>query len=250
MTNERKLYLIDKAIGNLEHNDGDSYGFTPIDFMRKNAIKDTNGLAFFLDSVGVYLEELRQGILSEIEAESAKKNGKSIILSEIKKRSKEAYNKFANSRPQLAYADYDEESGKYFLCGNYWLIVSDNSDGMTMMPENVKKDIEKPLNWKSYIPDVSTANKMQLPPIGKVSAYLKQQKALHPKKPAMWDRIVFDGNLAVNGSYLESMMKITGATEMYYKTGKLFYMEGNGYQVVIMPVQIKDTDKPTDFENL
>lgn len=250
MTNERKLYLIDKAIGNLERNDGDSYGFTPIDFMRKNGVKDVNGMCIFLDSVGAYLEELRQGILAEIETESAKKNGKSAVLSEIKKRSKETYNKWVDVKPQLAYADYDEESGKYYLCGNYWLIVSDNSDGMTMIPEKVKAEYFKPLDWKSYIPDISTTNKMQLPPIGKISAYLKQQKALHPKKPAMWDRIVFDGKLAVNGTYLESMMKITGATEMYYKTGKLFYMEGNGYQVVIMPVQIKDEDKPTDFENL
>ena len=40
MTNEKMLSLINKAIENLRDNE-DGYGQTPIDFMRKNAIKST-----------------------------------------------------------------------------------------------------------------------------------------------------------------------------------------------------------------
>lgn len=252
MTNERMLYLIDKAIGNLRDN-GDGYGKTPIDFMRENGVKNTDNMRIFLDSVGAYLEELRCGILSDIETEVAKKCGKSTILSEIKKRAKETYSKNAETRPQFAYADYDSEGNVYFMCNGYWLIVSETSDGMTIIPERVKKEIIKPFNYKAVMPDISMMRKMQLPPIGKLTAYLKNQKALHPKKPAMWDRIIFDGLIGVKGEWLESFMKITGATECYYggKEGKqCFYLEGNGYKVVLMPIMVKDTDTITDFDNM
>ena len=256
MTNERKLYLIDKAIGNLEHNDGDSYGFTPIDFMRKNGVKDVNGMCIFLDSVGAYLEELRQGILAEIETESAKKNGKSTVLSEIKKRAKEAYNKSIQSKPQLAYADYDEKENVYFMLNGYWLIVTENPDGMNLMPERVKHDIVSPFNWKKAMPDISEMHTIPLPSIGKVSAYLKQRKALNPKKSFGWDKIILADNgklFGLKGEWLESFMKITGATEIYCKDVKHgFVLTGNGYRIVIMPIEVKAEDNATitDFENI
>ena len=84
MTNEKYLELVNKAMENLKDND-DNYGHTPIDFMRKNGIKSTDNMRFFLDSVGAYLEEIRCGLLADIEAAEAKKNGKSSIISNVKK---------------------------------------------------------------------------------------------------------------------------------------------------------------------
>ena len=84
MTKEKYLALVNKAIENLKDND-DDYGQTPIDFMRKNGIKSIDNMSFFLDSVGAYLEEIRCGLLADMEAEEAKKNGKSSVLSAIKK---------------------------------------------------------------------------------------------------------------------------------------------------------------------
>lgn len=84
MTTEKYLTLINKAIDNLKDNE-DGYGQTPIDFMRKSGIKSTDNMTIFLDSVGAYLEEIRCGLLSDIEASEAKKNGKSSVLSAVKK---------------------------------------------------------------------------------------------------------------------------------------------------------------------
>jgi hypothetical protein len=84
MTNEKYLALVNKAMENLRDNE-DGYGQTPIDFMRENGIKSTDNMSFFLDSVGAYLEEIRCRLLADMEAEEAKKNGKSSVLSAIKK---------------------------------------------------------------------------------------------------------------------------------------------------------------------
>ena len=41
-------------------------------------------------------------------------------------------------------------------------------------------------------------------------------------------------------------MRITGSTEIYYKDSvHALYMEGNGYQAVIMPIKNYDVDKNT-----
>lgn len=41
-------------------------------------------------------------------------------------------------------------------------------------------------------------------------------------------------------------MRITGSTEIYYKDSvHALYMEGNGYQAIIMPVKNYDVDKDT-----
>ena len=84
MTTEKYLELVNKAIENLKDNE-DGYGQTPIDFMRKNGIKSTDNMSFFLDSVGAYLEEIKCGLLADIEATEAKKNGKSSVVSNVKK---------------------------------------------------------------------------------------------------------------------------------------------------------------------
>ena len=74
MTKEKYLALVNKAMENLRDSE-DDYGWTPIDFMRKNGVKSTDNMTIFLDSVGAYLEEIRCGLLTDIEAEEAKKNG-------------------------------------------------------------------------------------------------------------------------------------------------------------------------------
>ena len=249
MTNERMLYLINKAIGNLKDNE-DFYGSTPVDFMRKNGIKSTENMSIFLDSVGAYLEELRCGILGDIEADAAKKNGKSSILSAVKKLSKACYNNNIDKRPSMAYASYDEAENKYWMCNGYWLLVSENSEGLNMIPENVKKDIASPMNYKAYLPKFYEMEKLQLPSVGKVTAYLKQAKAKRPKKPTGWDKIVLTKKLAVKGEWLEAFMKITGATEIYFNGLKPLGMEGNGYVVSLCPIQVKDEDTITNFEEI
>ena len=41
-------------------------------------------------------------------------------------------------------------------------------------------------------------------------------------------------------------MRITGSTEIYYKdSAHSLYMEGNGYQAVIMPIRNYDVDSDT-----
>ena len=249
MTNEKILSLINKAMENLRDNE-DGYGQTPIEFMRKNAIKSTDNMTIFLDSVGAYLEELRQGILADIETESAKKNGKSSILSAVKKLSKEVYTTMNNTKPFLAYAHYDAEDNKYWMCSGHWMLISENADGMTLCPENIEKETVSPFQYKKSIPDTFGYNKIDLPPIGKVSAYLKQAKAKKLRYNSAWDKIVLNDTIGVKGEWLEAMMKITGATELYWKDYKGMVIQGNGYKAILMPIKLIETDTVTDFDNI
>ena len=247
MTNEKYLELVNKAIENLKDND-DNYGQTPIDFMRKNGIKSTDNMRFFLDSVGAYLEEIRCGLLTDIEAAEAKKNGKSSALSAIKKLCNDNYKAQQNVRPQLAYANYDETENKYITINGYWLIMSENPAGMVEMPENVKKDIKEPLKYKHWIPNKCEMHKVELPSLVKISTYLKARKATRNKHDKTWDRLVFE-DFAVKGERLEAAMKITGSSEIYVKDSiSAMLMEGNGYTMVLMPIKNKETDKNTGEE--
>lgn len=248
MTNEKMLSLINKAIGNLKDSE-DGYGQTPIDYMRKNGIKSTDNMTFFTDSVGAYLEELRQGILTDIEAAEAKKNGKSSVLSAVKKLYKEMHTAMCNTKPFLAYAHYDAEDNKYWMCSGYWMLISETCDGMTLCPENIEKETLSPFQYKKSIPDTYNYEKLTLPPIGKVSAYLKQAKA-NKKGNKGWDRIILNSQIGVKAEWLEAMMKITGATELYWKPLKAMVMEGNGYKAVLMPIRLEQDEQPTDFNNI
>lgn len=94
------------------------------------------------------------------------------------------------------------------------------------------------------MPSIYEYQKMELPPIGKITAWRKQEKAKAGKRKG-WDRIFFN-EFGVNGEYLEMFMRITGSTEIYYKDSvHALYMEGNGYQAVIMPIKNYDFDKDT-----
>jgi len=258
MTNEKYLKLVNKAIENLKDND-DNYGQAPIDFMRKNGIKSTDNMCLFLDSVGVYLEEIRCGLLADIEAEEAKKNGKSSVLSAIKKLCNDNYKAQQSVRPQLAYANYDEVENKYITVNGYWLIMSENPAGMVEMPENVKRDIKEPLKYKQWIPNKCDMHTVSLPTLTKISTYLKARKATRNKRDESWDRLVFNG-FAVKGKWLEAAMKITGSSEIYVKSGgTALLMEGNGYTMVLAPMRNTEVDKDTgetkhmpitDFDNI
>ena len=258
MTNEKFLELINKAMENLRDNE-DGYGQTPIDFMRKNGIKSTDNMCFFLDSVGAYLEEIRCGLLADIEAAEAKKNGKSSALSAIKKLCNDNYKENLNRTPSIAYASYDESENKYFTVNGYWMIVSENPAGMVEMPENVKKNMEKPFDYKRVIPQKYEMHKVELPSLVKISTYLKARKATRNKHDKTWDRLVFE-DFAVKGERLEAAMKITGSSEIYVKDSiHAMLMEGNGYTMVLMPIKNKETDKNTgeekrmpitDFDNI
>lgn len=250
MTNEKMLELINKAIENLG-DEGDGYGMTPVEYMRQNAIKSVDDMRFFTDSIGAYLEELRLGVLADIEAAEAKKNGKSSILSAVKKMSKLLYSKMSATKPYLAYAHYDEQDKKYWMCDGHWMIISETLQGMTLCPEAIAKDVERPFNYKASIPETYNMYKYELPPIGKLSAYLKQAKAkTNVKKNSLWDKITIDGETAVKGEWLELFMRITGARTLYYKGLTAMCMEGQGYKVVLMPVKNKENEPPTDFDNI
>ena len=247
MTKEKYLALVNKAMENLRDNE-DGYGQTPIDFMRKNGIKSTDNMSFFLDSVGAYLEEIRCGLLADMEAEEAKKNGKSSVLSAIKKLCNYNFKEQQGKRPQLAYANYDEVENKYVTVSGYWLIMSENPAGMVEMPENVKKDIKEPLKYKQWIPNKYEMYTVELPSLAKISTYLKARKATRNKHDKTWDRLVFE-DFAVKGEWLEAAMKITGSSEIYVKNSvAALLMEGNGYTMVLMPVKNKETDKNTGEE--
>lgn len=247
MTKEKYLTLVNKAMENLRDNE-DGYGQTPIDFMRKNGIKSTDNMSFFLDSVGAYLEEIRCGLLADMEAEEAKKNGKSSALSAIKKLCNDNYKSQQSVRPQLAYANYDEAENKYITVSGYWLIMSENPAGMVEMPENVKRDIKEPLKYKQWIPDKYDMHTVLLPTLAKISTYLKARKATRNKHDRTWDRLVFE-DFAVKGEWLEAAMKITGSTEIYVKNSvAALLMEGNGYTMVLMPIKNKEIDRNTGEE--
>lgn len=258
MTTEKYLELVNKAIENLKDND-DNYGQTPIDFMRKNGIKSTANMSFFLDSVGVYLEEIRCGLLADIEAEEAKKNGKSSALSAIKKLCNDNYKENVSRKPSIAYANYDESENLYFTVSGYWMIISENPAGMVEMPENVKKNMEKPFDYKRVIPQKYEMHKVELPSLAKISTYLKARKATRNKHDKSWDRLVFE-DFAVKGEWLEAAMKITGSSEIYVKSSvTALLMEGNGYTMVLMPTKNTEVDKNTgeekrmpitDFDNI
>lgn len=247
MTKEKCLALVNKAMENLRDNE-DGYGQTPIDYMRENGIKSTDNMTIFLDSVGAYLEEIRCGLLADMEAEEAKKNGKSSVLSAIKKLCNDNYKNNVSTRPSIAYANYDEEANVYFTVSGYWLIISENPAGMVEMPENVKKNIEKPFNYKAAMPHKYDMHTVSLPALAKVSTYLKARKAIRNKKDRTWDRLVFE-DFAVKGEWLEAAMKITGSSEIYVKDSiHALLMEGNGYTMVLMPIKNKETDKNTGEE--
>lgn len=147
------------------------------------------------------------------------------------------------NKPAIGWANYDEAENKYFLIDGYAMLISENADGMELTPEAIKKNIQ-PFNWKKAMPSVYEYQKMELPPIGKIAAWRKQEKAKAGKRKD-WDRIFFEA-FGINGEYLEMFMRITGSTEIYYKDSiHALYMEGNGYQAVIMPVKNYDTDRDT-----
>jgi hypothetical protein len=128
------------------------------------------------------------------------------------------------------------------------MIISENPAGMVEMPENVKKDIEKPFDYKRAIPQKYEMHKVELPTLAKVSTYLKARKATRNKHDKTWDRLVFE-DFAVKGEWLEAAMKITGSTEIYVKDSvNALLMEGNGYTMVLMPIKNKETDKNTGEE--
>lgn len=88
------------------------------------------------------------------------------------------------------------------------------------------------------MPTLYDRRKQELPSIGKISAWRKEAKAKAGKRTD-WDKIFFEG-FGVKGEYLETFMRITGATEIYYKDSvSTMYMEGNGYQVALMPIRKK-----------
>ena len=144
MTKEKYLELINKAIEELTDEDSKAQ----IDFMRKQGIKTADRALF--GWAGAYLEEIRCGLLADIEAAEAKKNGKSSVISNVKKFTKKCA-AHRDNKPAIGWANYDEAENKYFLIDGYSMLISENADGMELTPEAVKKNIQ-PFNWKKAMP--------------------------------------------------------------------------------------------------
>lgn len=130
---------------------------------------------------------------------------------------------------------------------------------MIEMPENVKKNMEKPFDYKRATPQKYEMHKVELPSLAKIGTYLKARKATRNKRDKSWDKLVFE-DFAVKGEWLEAAMKITGSSEIYVKSSvTALLMEGNGYTMVIMPIKNTEVDKDTgetkhmpitDFDNI
>ena len=247
MTNEAILEMVTNAISYLDDKD-DTYGMTPINMMRKDGIKSAEKMRIFSDTTGAWLETMRCALIEEIEKEAAKKNGKSAVRSEIKKLAKETLKRNGEVKPAIAYAWLDEENSKYFMMDTYWLLVSENPDGMELAPDRIKST-NKPFDYRKVIPAKYEMRTIKLPDIGKLTAYIKQRKAEKEKDIIV---VLHDGmeKLGVRAEWLASMMRITGATEMYYKNPmSAYYLEGNGYEAVIMPKKVEDREI-TDFDKI
>ena len=247
MTNEAILEMVNNAISYLDDKD-DTYGMTPINIMRQDGIKTAKDMHILSDTTGAWLETLRCAIVEEIEKEAAKKNGKFAIRSAVKKLAKETLKKNKEVRPSIAYAWYDEENGKYFMLNYYWMLISENPDGMELVPDCIKRT-NKPFDYRKAVPDKFTMRTIPLPDIGKLTAYIKQSKAEKKKETIA---VLHNGveKLGVNAECLVTMMQITGATEMYYKSPiHAYYLEGNGYEAIIMPKKVEDKEI-TDFDKI
>lgn len=253
MNTEKLLQMCLKAIEYLDDKD-DTYGKTPIDMMRRSGCKSVENLTILSNTTGAWLETMRCYLLDKIEAEAAKKVGKSSIRNAVKAFNKDCYKRMIQPKPAFAYAHYDEVSGKYWLCNGFALLVADNSDGMTLCPEIITES--KPFRWQDSV-NQERKDVIKLPDLGKLSAWLKQRKAQKLKNDKLWAKVVLGGNVAVNGEFLETFMRITGATEIRYgrkivrgRNASSFYIEGNGYQGVLMAIETEEGDQPTNFEEV
>lgn len=228
MTTEKYLELIVKAMENLKDSD-DSYGKTPVKFMQENGIKSVSDVTFFTDSVGAYLEEIRLNLIADIQASEAKKSGKSVSLSALKKFAKMCEKQ--TNKPILCYTHADE-CGKFVTTNGAMMVVSDSSDGLNLRPDSFKGEY---FNWKNAMPNISTYVSKTMPSASEISITIKQEKAKDKRAVVAYDF----GNFCIDAELLELAVRITGSTEIFYnpesKTSAL-YMTGNGHEVVVMPM--------------
>ena len=252
MTKEKYLELITKAINNLR--DNEPYGRTPVDYMRDNGIKSTDKMTLFADSVGAYLEEIRCALVADIEAEEAKSNGKSSVLSNVKKFNK-CSAEWRDRKPFISYGHYDKDNNEYWITDTYALLVGNSSEGMDLIPDKLNKaEHVGNFAYKKFLTETEKNNHniQELPSVQKVAAYRKSAKVNRKNKyDKSWDRIVFKDFL-IQGKYLEMAMRITGATVvkyMDYRHNLLF--EGNGYKFVVCPMirTEENQEEPTNFDN-
>lgn len=247
-TLEKYLSLVNKAIENLR--DNEPYGKTPIEYMRSTCIKSTDNMSIFLDSVGAYLEEIRCSLLADIESQQAKANGKSSILSNVKKFNKICATKNRNTRPKLGYANYNDNTKKYFMTDGCMLLVADSCEGMDLIPDTIKKQPSvSEFDYTKYIPDLSQYKKYELPIVSKIATYRKNAKSNALRFDKTYDHLHFP-EFSLKGEYLEMAMRITGSNSIFYKDYMhSMYMIGNGYEIVVMPVQSKSPAEGREITN-
>ena len=130
MTTEKILAMVNEALSLL-----DDEGKAAVEFMRKNAVKSASNMSFMYNA-GAVLEGIRNELISDIQAAEAKKNGKSNVLSTVKKYAKQCFARNINIKPEFAYTQALTD-GRYVTLDGYSMLITENSDGLTMKPDNV-----------------------------------------------------------------------------------------------------------------
>lgn len=237
MTTEKFLEMVNEAINLL-----DDEGKSAVEFMRKNAVKSASNMSFMYNT-GAVLEGIRNELISDIQAAEAKKNGKSNVLSAIKKYAKQCFTRNISVKPALAYTDMLTD-GRYVTLDGYSMLITENSDGLTMKPDNVTGRSASDVYEKS-VPK-KFANSYELPELGKLKSWVKVNKAQNKR----WrEPFFFNKNFAVDVNYLITGMLATGSTELFYNDNRyIMCLKGNGNEFYIMPVQRKDNTPDTVIE--
>lgn len=161
MTTEKILAMVNEAISLL-----DDEGKAAVEFMRKNAVKSASNMRFMYNT-GAVLEGIRNELTSDIQAAEAKKNGKSNVLSAVKKYAKQCFTRNINIKPEFAYTQALTD-GRYVTLDGYSMLITENSDGLTMKPDNVAGRSASDVYEKS-VPK-KFANSYELPELGKSRA--------------------------------------------------------------------------------
>lgn len=237
MTTEKILAMVNEAINLL-----DDEGKSAVELMRKNAIKSASNMSFMYNT-GAVLEGIRNELISDIQAAKAKKNGKSNVLSAIKKYAKQSFERNIGVKPAWAYT-HTLNDGRYATSNGYTLLITENSDGLTLKPDSV--DGGSVVNTCEKNALERFEHSYNIPELGKLKSWVKINKAQDKK----WcEPFRFNERFAVNVDFLITGMTITGSAELLYNDERhVMCLKGNGNEFYIMPVQRKDNTSDTVIE--
>lgn len=232
MTTGKFLEMVNEAISLL-----DDEGKSAVEFMRKNAVKSASNMQLMYNT-GAVLEDIRNELISDIQAAEAKKN-----VSAVKKYAKQCFTRNINIKPEFAYTQALTD-GRYITLDGYSMLITENSDGLTMKPDNVTGRSASDVYEKS-VPK-KFANSYELPELGKIKSWVRINKTQNKR----WrEPFCFNKCLAVDVNYLITGMSVTGSIELIYNDNcHIMCLKGNGNEFYIMPVQRKGGTLDTVIE--